>query len=208
MTREIQMTLPLSEADVRGLELGDMVYLTGEIVSTAGIPAHERILEHLRSDQPLPVPLAGAALFHLGSYNVEEDGELRVLYLNPTTSTRFNPLMPEIIRGYGLRVVGGKGGLDDRSARAMAEAGCVYLSILGGGAPIHSAAIRRVVDVAWGEMIAHYRLVRLEVARLGPLTVAIDAQGNSLYDNLVAAARQRRTQILERLKSDRDAAAR
>lgn len=204
----VDLTLPLDRDSVLGLKVGDLVRLTGEIVITAGIPTHKRIVDCLESGKPTPIDLRGAAFFHLGSYSVEEeDGAFRVLYMNPTTSTRFNDVMPRLIRGYGLRAVGGKGGLDRACADAMAEVGCVYLSFLGGGAPIHSDAIRRVVDVAWNDLIAHYRLVRLAVEALGPLTVAIDARGNSVYDDLKAQALGRRDAILSRMRAVREAGA-
>jgi fumarate hydratase subunit beta len=84
--------------------------------------------------------------------------------------------------------------------------GCVYLSFLGGGAPLHSAAIKAVKEVAYPDLVAHYRLVRLAVEGLGPLTVGIDAHGNSLYDSLQAGARDRLPEILAALDRDRAAA--
>lgn len=202
---EHELTLPLSDTAVRALHVGDVVYLTGEIFATAGIPTLVRMLDTLARGEPLPFDLKDGALFHLGSYNVEdENGEMRILYINPTTSTRFNDLMPRLIPALGLRATGGKGGLDARSARAMAEAGCVYLSFLGGGAPILTDAIRRVTGIGWPEMISHYRLVRILVERLGPLTVAIDAHGNSVYDQGMQAAKAKRAAILEQLRADRE----
>jgi fumarate hydratase subunit beta len=197
------LQLPLTEEAVRSLALGDMVHLTGEIVITAGIPTHHRILDYLDRGEALPIDLTNAAFFHLGSFNQEDDDGFKILYMNPTTSTRFNALMPRLIRTFGLRAVGGKGGLDRACADAMKDAGCVYLSFLGGGAPILSDAIKRVVTVEWNDLIAHYRLVKLEVDRLGPLTVAIDAHGNTLYDNLQAEARQKLPDILAELNRAR-----
>ena len=205
MTATHTLQLPLTEQAVRSLALGDMVHLNGEIVITAGLPTHLRILEHIEQGKPLPIDLRGATLFHLGSYSRDDTGEFEVLYMNPTTSTRFNPYMPKFIRTFGLRAVGGKGGLDAECARAMKETGCVYLSFLGGGATLHSQAIKEVVAVAWDDLIAHYRLVRLRVEGLGPLTVAIDAHGNSLYDELRSAAQARLPEIMEMLARDRSA---
>ena len=124
--------------------------------------------------------------------------------MNPTTSTRFNDLMPKLIPALGLRATGGKGGLDARSAQAMKEAGCVYLSFLGGGAPILTDAVKRVTGIGWRDMISHYRLVRIEVERLGPLTVAIDAHGNSVYDDTIKAMQEKRASILAELRADRE----
>jgi fumarate hydratase subunit beta len=203
MTATHTLQLPLSERDVQALHAGDIVYLDGEIVITAGLPTHERMLKYLDEGRALPVDLRGAAVFHLGSYSRDIGGVFEVLYMNPTTSTRFNPHMPRLIRALGLRAVGGKGGLDEASAEAMREVGCVYLSFLGGGCTLLSRAIKEVVSVDWDDLIAHYRLVRLRVEQLGPLTVGIDAHGNSLYADLLESARARLPDILADLRAKR-----
>lgn len=203
MSATHHMQTPLSEDAVRRLAVGDMVYLNGEVVLAAGLPTHERMTEYLERGMPLPIDMQGAVLLHFGGYNREADGELDVLYMNPTTSTRFNTYMPRLIRTFGLRAIGGKGGLDEECARAMRESGCVYLSFPGGLCTLYSQAIREVVTVAWQDFILHYRLVKLRVAGLGPGTVAIDAQGNSLYDGLQARASSRLPQILGDLAEER-----
>lgn len=202
--REHDLTLPLTEDAVRALKIGDLVYLTGEVFATAGMPTHDRLLGCLNGVEPLPFDMQGAALFHLGSLNEEaEDGSLRIVYMNPTTSTRFNGHMPRLIPGLGLRATGGKGGLSAESAQAMAETGCVYLSFLGGGAEIITAGIKRVTGIGWPEMISHYRIARIEVDRLGPLTVGIDAHGNSIYYQTTAAALDKRAAILAEMRASR-----
>ncbi len=206
--REHDLRLPLTEDAVRALRLGDLVYLTGEIFTTAGMPTHDRLLECLEGLEPLPFDMQAGALFHLGSLNEEaEDGTLRIVYMNPTTSTRFNGHMPRLIPGLGLRATGGKGGLSAESARAMARTGCVYLAFLGGGAEIITAGIKQVTGIGWPEMISHYRIARIEVDRLGPLTVGIDAHGNSIYDQTTASALDRRDAILAEMRAAREASA-
>ncbi len=201
------LTFPPTEADIRSLRAGEMIRIDGEIVMTAGLPTHQRLMRCLEAGEAPPTDLSGAGFFHLGSYNTETDGSLDVRYINPTTSTRFNPYMPTLIRAFGLRAVGGKGGLDRACADAMKQVGCVYLSFLGGGCTVLSEAIREVVSVSWNDMISHYRIVKLRVERLGPLTVAIDAHGNSLYDDLQAGAEKAMPAILEQLRAAREAAA-
>lgn len=201
-----RIRMPMTPEEARSLRAGDMVLLDGEIVITAGLPTHHRLLAAAEQGRDPPIALAGGSLLHLGSYSRDTaDGGLEVLYMNPTTSTRFNPLMPRLIRHFGLTAVGGKGGLDAACAAAMAEVGCVYFSFLGGGAPLHSSAIRAVREVAWNDLVAHYRLVRLAVDGLGPVTVGIDAHGNSLFDSLHADATARMPEILKRLAEDRGA---
>jgi fumarate hydratase subunit beta len=191
------LQLPLSRAAVESLEPGEMVLVSGQVTMTIGLPTHKRMLEQLDAGHPLPVDLRDGAFFHLSCFNRErEDGQgHEALYLNPTTSTRYNDYMPRLIEGYGLRLVGGKGGLDPASVEALRRQGCVYLSFLGGGCTLLSQAIRRVVAVHWTDYISQFRLLTLEVSELGPATVAIDAHGNSLYDRLRQQAQHRLQQI-------------
>jgi fumarate hydratase subunit beta len=199
-----RLRLPLDLDTVRSLRAGEMVLLSGDIILTAGLPTHKRIEEYLDAGRELPLDLRGQTLFHLGSYSRDTaDGRLEVLYINPTTSTRFNRYMPRFIRDLGLRLVGGKGGLDAASAAAMKEAGCAYLSFAGGASPLLSDAVKSVVSVHWPDLIAHFRLVQLRVEDLGPLTVGIDAQGRSLYDDLQQQAAARLPEIMAGLAARR-----
>lgn len=198
-----RLDFPLSAEDARALRAGDLVTIDGEIVITAGMPTHERLLRCLAGQEALPMNLEGASLFHLGSYSREVAGRFEVVYLNPTTSTRFNPFMPTLIPGFHWHAVGGKGGLDLACAKAMQEVGCVYLSFLGGGCTLLSQAVREVLEVGWSDMLTHYRLVRLKVQGLGPATVGIDAHGRSLYAEEQQSARARLPQLMAELDAGR-----
>ena len=210
-----RMNFPLSKEDALQLRAGDQLIIDGEIVVTAGLPTHQRLIGCLDGHEPLPMLLKGQSLFHLGSYSQERAvtsndqpaaSSLDLLYINPTTSTRFNPLMPRLIKELGLHAVGGKGGLDQACVEAMQQVGCVYLSFLGGGATLHTRAIREVLDVGWSDMLMHYRLVRLRVENLGPVTVAIDALGRSTYAEAKAVATSRMPEILAELEAKRSVA--
>ncbi|MGV6874083.1 fumarate hydratase C-terminal domain-containing protein [Pseudochelatococcus sp. B33] len=203
MSKTHHVKLPVTAEQVREFALGDLVVIDGEIIMTAGVPTHNRIIEHIEGRRDLPFSLDHAAFFHLPSYNIDTPEGMKILYMNPTTSTRFNPLMPRIIRHFNLHIVCGKGGLDAESARAMKEVGCVYLSILGGGATLHSDAIRELVDVGWTDLVSHYRLVKLRVEGLGPLTVGIDAHGNNGYEKLEAQARAMLPELMAELNATR-----
>lgn len=194
-----ELRLPLAEAEVRSLKVGDQVCLTGPVTMTIGLPTHKRMAELLERGEALPLDLRGGAFVHLSSFNRETATGHEALYLNPSTSTRYNDSMPAIIRHSGVRVVGGKGGLSAQCVDALREAGCVYLSFLGGGCTLLSHAIRGVASVHWPEYISQFRLTTLNVERLAPAVVAIDAHGNSVYDSVAARARARLPDILRRL---------
>ncbi len=200
-----RLTFPLDATAARTLRAGDQVVLDGEIVVTAGLPTHERLRGCLAGREPVPMDLRGASVFHLGTCSREVAGRFELLYLNPTTSTRFNPHMPALIHGFGWHAVGGKGGLDATSVQALREVGGVYLSFLGGGCTLLSQAVERVLEVGWSDMLMHYRLLRLQVRGLGPATVAIDAHGCSLYAEEQATARERLPALLAQLDAARRA---
>lgn len=201
-----RLTFPLSAEDARSLRAGDLVVIDGEIIVTAGMPTHERLLGCLAGREPMPMDLQGASLFHLGSCSREVDGRFELLYVNPTTSTRFNPFMPTLIPGFQWHAVGGKGGFDAACARAMQATGCVYLSFLGGGCTLLSQAVEEVLEVGWPDMLMHYRLARLRVRGLGPATVGIDAHGRSLYAEEQQTARDRLPQLMAELDRARTTA--
>jgi fumarate hydratase subunit beta len=199
MSQIHDLRLPLSRERVLDLKLGDLVRLSGEITVSIGLPTHRRLAEAVAENAPLPVDLRDGAFLHLSTYVSETADGPVPLYLNPSTSTRYNPWMPALIHGLGVRLVGGKGGLDEASVAALRECGGVYLSFLGGGAHLLSRSLRRVVAMNWTEYISQFRLLTLEVEQLGPATVAIDAHGNSLYAQLHERAVARMPDIVRDL---------
>lgn len=198
-----ELALPLDEHRVRALRVGELVCLSGRVTVSIGIPTHQRMAEAAVQGKPLPVDIRGGAFLHLSTYVRESDGLCEPVYLNPSTSTRYNAWMPAIVRGLGPRIVGGKGGLNDESVATLQECGCVYLSFLGGGSPLLSRALRGVHSMHWTEYISQFRLLTLDVQFLGPATVAIDAQGQSIYQSVAARAQARMPDILAQMAKAR-----
>ena len=198
-----ELTLPIDEHRIRALCVGDLVRLSGKVTVSIGIPTHQRMAMAALQGQPLPVDIRGGAFLHLSTYVLEKDGILIPMYLNPSTSTRYNTWMPAIVRGLGPRIVGGKGGLNAESVATLQECGCVYLSFLGGGSPLLSRALRGVHSMHWTEYISQFRLLTLDVQSLGPATVAIDAQGQSIYQSVGERAKARMPAILEQMAKAR-----
>lgn len=156
---------PLSEEDVRALQAGDMVYLSG-IIYSARDKAHALIR---RSGSP--VSLEGAAIYHCGPLIQDR----RVLSAGPTTSGRLARYTEEMLQ-QGLRAIIGKGGLPAEPFRGRA----VYLAYPGG---CGAAAARRleVVTVHLSELGMAESLWTFQAKDFGPLIVAIDSKGRDLY---------------------------
>ncbi len=180
------LVTPLSEADVRSLRVGDVVYLSGTIY-TARDMAHEAIRRCRREDKALPVDFEGSAIFHAGPV-VEKCGDgWNLVVIGPTTSIRMEPYA-EMTASLGARVLVGKGGLADDSRRAFAEHGQVYLQAAPGCAVVLAEGIQEVEGVHWLELGVPEALWILKAKKFGPLVVAMDSTGRSLYAELRAHA--------------------
>lgn len=200
MSEVRRLTLPLAPDEARTLRAGDVVLLDGEAVATVGMPTQKRMVAEVEAGRAMPLPMRGGAFFHMGVCYDEVDGRpVRLHYVNPTTSGRFNALMPTLICGLGLTAIGGKGGLSRDSVEAMREVGCVYFSLIGGASALLSQGVTEVAECAWTDLIMQFRLNRIGLSGFGPVTVAIDAHGGSVYETLMDSARARMPEILASL---------
>lgn len=203
--REHRLSLPLEPGASDDVLAGDIVHLSGDVVMSIGLSTFRRLRQELHDGVAPPLDLRAAALMHISSSGRRlPDGSHELDYINSTTTTRFDDVMPDLIRGYGLSVVGGKGGLGRASVEAMRESGTLYLSVPGGSATLLSSAVREVVEVHWTEYIWQFQLIKTRFEDLGPLTVGIDAHGTSLYEDLRERAQGRLPQIRDALQRRRE----
>ena len=108
--REVVLTPPLTEAQMRALKVGDVVLITGEMYT-----GRDNVHAYLMKNPP-PVDLHGAVLYHCGPVMLKEGGEWKVKAAGPTTSIREEPYQADVIRRYGVRAVIGKGGMGRQNA--------------------------------------------------------------------------------------------
>ncbi len=180
---DVHLTTPLSEEDVRNLKLGDSVYLSGTMY-TGRDEVHIRSLEYLEEGKEIPVDFKDMAIFHCGPIMKKENEHWSVVAAGPTTSTRMNSLEPQFIENFGVRAVIGKGGMSRPTIEAMEKFGCVYLAITGGAAILAAKGMKEVMGVEWLDMGMPEAIWIVETENFGPLTVAIDAHGNSLFEGV------------------------
>lgn len=196
---EYTFDLPLSEDDVRKLKVGDSVILNGEFY-TARDEAHKHALEAKERNEDLPVNLEGAAVFHCGPIvKKHDDGKWELVAAGPTTSSRMNTLEPEFIEKFNVRAIIGKGGMSLPTIEAMKKFGCVYLAITGGAALIAAKGVKEVTTVHWFDLGMPEALWVLQAESFGPLTVAIDTHGNSLFENINAKVEKQVPEIRKML---------
>jgi L(+)-tartrate dehydratase beta subunit len=72
----------------------------------------------------------------------------------------------------------------------LKEHGGVYIAIVGGAAALETVQIEEIEHVWWEDLMPEC-LWKFRVKNFGPLIVAIDAHGNSLYKDVKAAAAER-----------------
>jgi fumarate hydratase subunit beta len=200
---ELELTIPLLESSVRALELGDVVHFSGTIY-TARDEAHLHALEALNSGKELPVDFDGGVVYHCGPImkKSDDDSHWSVVAAGPTTSSRMNTLEPEFIEKSGVRAIIGKGGMSKPTVEAMKEYGCVYLAFTGGAAILAAKGIKDVQGVHWYELGMPEALWVFTGDHFGPVIVAIDANGNSIYDEVEKNINNNVTVIKKKLGLD------
>jgi L(+)-tartrate dehydratase beta subunit len=118
--------------------------------------------------------------------------------IGTTTSARMVRFTEPLGEQYGVRAICGKGGFPDEAIEPMQRLGMVYFAIVGGAAALETTQIEEIEEVAWEELMPEC-LWKFRVKDFGPLTVGIDAHGNSLYHDVQTAAHKKLEEIYARL---------
>lgn len=193
-----KLKTPISEEDVRKLNVNDVIFITGTMI-TARDAAHRRALELHNEGKRLPLDLQGLAVFHCGPIVKKEDDKWIIVAAGPTTSTRMDIFEDEFIKNFKVRVVIGKGGMGKRTTDAMKKYGAVYGAFTGGAAVLAAKAVKNVRSVEWYDLGMPEAMWVMEVEDFGPLTIAIDARGNNLFENVMKKVEESKHKIYEKL---------
>ncbi len=173
---------PLTEEDVRRLEVGDIVYLSGLLV-TARDMTHRLVIDKVRKGELSPGFLKGLVLYHAGPVVKRRDDRWEIIAVGPTTSMRMEPLEREFIQLTGVKLIVGKGGMGSRTRQALREFYCAYGIFPGGCGIVAAKAVKRVVDVYFlDELGIPEAMWFLEVENFGPIVIAMDSQGRVIWD--------------------------
>ena len=191
--REVSLTTPLGEVQVRALNVGDVVLLNG-MMHTGRDSVHHYLMSH-----DAPVDLHGAALYHCGPVALKQGDRWMLNAAGPTTSGREEPYQADVIKRFGLRAVIGKGGMGARTLAALKEHGAVYLNAIGGAAQYYTRCITSVegvdfLDFGIPEAMWHIRVKDF------PAIVTMDAKGNSLHADVENASKAELAKFAEPVK--------
>ena len=191
------LEMPITEAQARSLRIGDTVTLERTLF---GIRDATQIHMFDRG-RKTRFDLRGQAVIHTAP-NVKQvpvSNEFPAGYqsicVGTTTSARMERFTRPLMEQYGVRLVIGKGGLGEASKAAFQDLGGAYIAIIGGTAALESTWITAIEDVDLDDLNPE-SLWRFGIKGFGPLLVAMDSHGGSLYDAVSATAAERRAKAL------------
>jgi L(+)-tartrate dehydratase beta subunit len=195
-----ELSPPLTDEQVRALRVNDTVTLNGTLY---GIRDATQIHMFDRG-RKTRFDLAGHAVIHTAPNvkKVEKSAAHPAGYepscIGTTTSDRMERFTRPLMAQHGVRLVIGKGGLRDDSLSAFRELGGAYLAIIGGAAALETTWVESIEDVDLDDLHPE-SLWKFRVRGFGPLVVAMDSHGGSLYAQVKSDANSRRAKALESL---------
>jgi len=193
-------TMPITQELARKLRVEDTVTLNGALYGLRDA-TQIHMFDRARKTH---FDLRGHAVIHTAPNvrKVEKSKDHPTGYaplcIGTTTSDRMERFTRPLMQEYGVRLVIGKGGLREGSAQAFRELGGAYLAITGGAAALETTWVEAIEDVDMDDLNPE-SLWKFRVRGFGPLVVAMDSHGGSIYGEVNRAARARREAALARL---------
>ena len=188
------LTPPVTEEQVRALRVNDTVTLAGTLF---GIRDATQIHMFDRG-RKTRFDLKGHAVLHTAPNVRKVAGRYEPICIGTTTSDRMERFTAPLMQQYGVRLVIGKGGLRTGSLDSFKKYGGAYLAVIGGTAALETTWVEAIEDVDLDDLHPE-SLWKFRVRGFGPLVVAMDSHGASLYETVNADARARRAAALKHL---------
>jgi len=190
------LTTPIKDEDLLDLKVGDVVYLTGRLVTCRDV-AHRRLIEQGRE---LPVNLEGGAIFHAGPI-VRKKGEndFEMVSIGPTTSMRMEKFEREFIKQTGVKLIVGKGGMGPETAAGCQENIAFHAIFRGGCAVLAATLVEEIEGAEWQDLGMPETLWINRVREFGPLIISIDTKGNNLIQQNKVEFQAKKAPILEKI---------
>ncbi len=172
------LTTPIHNEDIEALRIGDIVYLTGNVV-TSRDDAHKRLVE----DGITPkFPTSGIALMHAGPIVKKAGSGWEMVSVGPTTSMRMERYERDFIRLTGIKLIIGKGGMGADTVQACRDLKAIHTVFPGGCAVCGAQCVEETLGVEWEDFGMPEAFWIMRVKEFGPLIVSIDTLGGSLFE--------------------------
>ena len=191
---------PVSEADIRRLKINDTVTLQNTLFGIRDA-TQIHMFDH---DRKTKFDLTGHAVIHTAP-NVRKvpispqfPAGYEPICIGTTTSDRMERFTQPLMAQNGVRMIVGKGGMREGSSEAFAELGGVYLAIIGGTAALETTWIEQIEDVDMDDLNPE-SLWRFKIRDFGPLLVAMDSHGGSIYQEVKSDVARNKVDVLKSL---------
>lgn len=195
MSKKI-LTTPISDEALAELNVGDIVYLTGHLVTCRDV-AHRRLIE---LKQKLPVNIKDGAIFHAGPIVREkEDGSYEMVSIGPTTSMRMEKFERQFIAETGVKLIIGKGGMGEETAKGCLENKAVHAVFPGGCAVVAATKVEEIEQAEWKDLGMPETLWVSRVREFGPLIISIDTKGRNIFEENKKTFNERKGAILQKI---------
>lgn len=191
MTKRI-LTTPIRDEDIADLRVGDIVYLTGTLVTGRDDVHHRVVHEGLEC----PVDFRGIGIFHAGPIIKEEPGNNQMISIGPTSSIRMEDDAADFLRLTGTKVMIGKGGMGDKASEGCRRYKAIHCVYPGGCAVSAAAHVEKIENVYWRELGMPECMWALRVRDFGPLIVSIDSEGNNMFSENKAYFQSRKAECM------------
>ena len=196
---EYHLTAPLTDSDVEQLNIGDIVYISGEVFT-----CRSRLQKYI-FDEKHTLPFSTEKrniLIHNGPIVIKEDGKWKLMSFMPTSSIRFEKWGAQSVEDWGLKMIVGKTTMGQQTAQMMKEKKCVHVS------PRSVSPNLWIDSIGIQDVYLYDELGRIEAAwffklkDLGPFIVDIDTEGRNLFDQLDEKIADNKEKALKELGID------
>ena len=191
---EYHLKAPLSEADVRKLNIGDTVYLSGEVFT-----GRSRIHRYIFDEEHILPEIAKSrgAMVHVGPIMVRGEEGWELVSFMPTSSLRFEKWGASSVEKWGLRIIVGKTTMGKDTLDAMQKYGCVHVSPQCVSPNLWHDSIRIQGVELFEELGSIEACWLLELDELGPFIVDMDSHGRNYFDELDVHVAKQRDAVLQ-----------
>lgn len=190
------LTTPIKAEDLEDINIGDIIYLNGYIVTCRDV-AHRRLINNGRE---LPVDINGGAIFHAGPIiRPLGDEKYEMVSVGPTTSMRMEKFEKEFIKQTGVRVIVGKGGMGQGTMEGCRDYKALHCVFPAGCAVLAAECVEEIVDAQWKDLGMPETLWVCKVKEFGPLIVSIDTHGRNIFEENKVIFNQRKDKAMEEI---------
>jgi len=196
MSEKKILTTPIKDEDLDNIHIGDIIYLTGYLVTCRDV-AHRRVVEEHR---PIPVDLHGLAILHAGPIvRPIGDNKFEMVSVGPTTSMRMEKFEKEFVEQTGVKLIVGKGGMGPNTVEACQKYKALHVVFPAGCAVLAATEVEEIERAEWQDLGMPETLWVCRVKEFGPLIVSIDTLGRNLFEEKKVIYNQKKEKAIQEI---------